>query len=95
MKKHYHVLAGTPGYMPDSNAVCTTKHEAEAVARELASREKDCAVEYNAAKHDYHRYVSGNAQDGYEIWDNSPTWLGYHIRITECWEPECLEYKED
>jgi len=95
-KKHYHVLFGTAGYLPDDNTVCRTKRKALAIARNLARRERDLAAEYNEdVRPEYPRHVSGNANDGYKIWDNSPTWLGYYIRITECWEPECLEYLDD
>jgi len=95
-KKHYHVLVGTPGYMPDVNIVCRTKKDAEHIARDRAAQERDYVAQYNEdIQPEYPRHVSGNANDGYEVWSDDPYDLGTKIHISQCWAPECLEYLDD
>ena len=85
MRRHYHVLQGTPGYMPDVNHVCRTLHDAQTTARWQAREWKDDDPEFA-----YH--VTGNVRDGYTI---ATPGLDTRITIQPCYEVECLEELEE
>ena len=82
MKKHYHVLGGVHGCMPDVNLICETKHQARSVIVEEANQLRDYG----------YRYV-GNCKDGYyeEISSMSCGHPNNYLEITECYQKECLE----
>jgi len=88
-QKHYHVLVGMPGYMPETNEVYQTLRDARDAAQWHADTYRD--------DWDPGYKVTGNKRDGYEIMprDASIYTLPTTITIVECYEPECLEHRED
>ena len=94
--KHYHVLAGLPGCLPDYNSAHSSRRAAEADAAWYA---QDCREAYNPDYKAREVGVIGSAKRGrYDIerkTDRSPSgWeLWQYIEITECYEDDC--YNED
>lgn len=86
-RKHYHVLGGMPGYLPDMAYVCATLTEARALAAYEARLWRD---EYDDDQPVYR--VSGSAKRGYyDISRRDGTGADYYIEINECCEPICSE----
>lgn len=85
-RKHYHVLVGMPGYMPESNTYCTTLTE----ARQCAKWEADIYRDDWGDDAPVYR-VTGNMHDGYDVYQHDSGDLDVTITINECWEPECSE----
>ena len=94
-RKHYHVMVGTPGCLPDYNAAHTSRRAAEADAAWYA---RDCREAYNP-DNDCKVIVTGSAKSGrYDIErraDRSTSgWeLWQYIEIVDCYEDDC--YDED
>jgi hypothetical protein len=82
LKKHYHVISGFRGYMPDMNEVYTSKKAAQAGAIEWVRTIRDDGAR-----------VTGSAKDGwYDVHSEDVGKAGVeYIQITECWVDECLE----
>jgi hypothetical protein len=97
MKKHYHVLQGMCGYMPDVNETCTTKRDAESCAKSFADEWRNDGE----ACHDGDLYhdewiayysVIGTMQTGYRIVDRRSDYdRSFYIEISICYEKECSE----
>lgn len=88
MRKHYHVLFGMPGYMPDSNLTYLTKKEAQQGAQFIADQFRDDP--------DGLYRIYGNKRDGYVIERKGTIYaLPYLIEIVDCDQPECLQDLED
>lgn len=92
-RKHYHVLVGLPGYMPDSNDVCRTLAEAGNCAQWQADQyredwdyENDCS----------YYLVTGNKWEGYEVnrRDQSDYAMPILISINDCYEEDCFEEED-
>lgn len=81
-RRHYHVLCGMPGYMPDDNMAHTSRRAAEAEAAELARQCRDDGLR-----------VTGSARDGYDVSDPASLAYSGYIEITDCYEDDC--YNED
>ena len=64
--KHYHVLVGLPGYMPNSNYPCSTLAEAGDVAYEEAKAFREAGYATDWSK-DCLGKVVGNKREGYEV----------------------------
>ena len=78
--KHYHVLSGLHGSMPDINDVCETVQEAKNDLKFWRDIFRDQGVK-----------LSGNIKDEYFEFLNEN---GY-IEISECTESECLEFNDE
>jgi len=82
---HYHVLTGLQGcYMPNDNAVCRTKREALAVAREQKRCWNDSEYDKPRSERDFMR-----GSKGYYTSENES------IEVTECWEADCWSEIEE
>jgi len=93
MLRHYHVLVGMPGYMPDNNDVCRTRGEAESSALYWANEYRN---DWDSDTDKSYYIVTGNKHDGYEVnrRDQSDYALPTLIYITECTENDCFEDEE-
>jgi len=78
---HYHVRTGSPAYLPDGNAYCSTL----AQARYIARWEAECWRQDEAYR------VRGNARDGYEVYDRDADELFVTITIQPCSEHDCSD----
>jgi len=87
-KRHYHLLVGTPGYMPDSNRLYMTL----GIARGALKDEVNMAREAGFV-------CFGNLRDGFfECYPKRKgriTMLPERIEIVECHEKRCLEELEE
>jgi len=95
VRPHFHMLVGMPGYMSDTNYVCHTRGEAEHSARWQAQDFRD---QWDCDEDGAYYSVSGNKHDGYEIRRRGafyPEEVWMTIRITECFEEDCLEELEE
>ena len=93
-RSHFHMLVGMPGYLPDTNYTCRTRSEAEWLA---LCEAKDFRSAWDT-ENDWSTYiVDGNKHDGYEICvhDVQPMEVYMTIRVTECFEEDCLEEMEE
>ena len=77
-RRHYHVLCGMPGYMPDDNMAHTSRRAAEADAAELARQYRADGLR-----------VTGNAHDGYDVSDPASLAYSGYIEVNDCSEPDC------
>ena len=78
-KKHYHVLVGLYGYLPNSNYYCSSIKQAEDTMQSEAEAFRDAGYK-----------VTGNKRMGYDVKHES----GYswqYIEYNECQEEECNE----
>jgi len=82
-RKHYHVISGMRGYMPDRNEVSLTRREAEQDARIFAEEIRD---DENVES----RCVRGSASAGWYAITDRRAGVEY-IEITSCTMPDCLE----
>lgn len=90
-RRHYHVLAGMPGCMPDYNAPCTSRREAE---REAAEYARDSREAYNQDYRTPQVRVTGSARNGWYdiIRKRGRDWeLWQYIEIVDCCEDDCYE----
>ena len=90
-KKHYHLLAGQAGCIPDRNYVYTNKADAQAGMVDVKRQEID-AWHCGDPKWGIPRpRFIGTARDGFYIVQNIP---GFdYVQIVECEFPECLEWE--
>ena len=81
MNKHYHVLGGIHGCMPDVNDVYHTKMEARGGLKWWIADGRDAGYKY-----------SGNLKDGYfeELKNVNRQHPNNYFEITECSEEDCL-----
>ena len=97
--KHYHVLVGLPGCMPDGNDVCQTQAEARDCAQWWADQYRE---DWNCDTDKSYYVVIGNKREGYEInrrdqsvhgmlWTET---LPILISINDCYEEDCLEEED-
>ena len=89
--KHYHVLLGLHGCMPDSNETYLCKADARDAMlwhkNEITEDWYTIPKECEAPKPTF----SGSARSGHYEVDNV---RGVHyIEIIECWEEDCLEHE--
>ena len=94
-RSHFHMLVGMPGYMPDTNYVHRTRGDAEHGARWQAQDFRD---QWNGFYDCAEYKVEGNKYNGYEIYRRNaihPEEVHMTIRVTECFEEDCLEEMED
>jgi hypothetical protein len=78
--KHYHVLSGIHGCMPDNNQVCETKKEAEMSAVWWISELRDTGLTFEgSAKSGYYESLNRN----------------YYLEISDCYESDCLDDLDD
>jgi len=79
--KHYHVLGGIHGCMPDVNDVYHTKQDAREGLKWWIQDGRDSGYKY-----------SGNLKDGYfeELKSNMQQYPNNYFEITECFEEDCL-----
>lgn len=86
VKRHYHVLSGMHGYMPDSNFPTRTLREARAVAIEEVRICRAAGDRYvGSARGRYYECVSVNEY-------GTPLHGGpEYIEITDCYEEDCLD----
>jgi len=99
-RSHFHVLIGMPGFTPNTNYTFRTRGEAEHCAFWEAQDFRDVWDDANGRL--YYK-VEGNKHIGYDVllreFDDF-TSSGYRwevymtIRITECFEEDCLKEKE-
>ena len=97
--KHYHVLVGLPGYMPNYNCPCRTLTEAGAVALQEARAFREAHYASYWGKYSLGRVV-GSKYSGYEVlrpcrWTPPPEhkrdWEVWQtIDIADCYEEECF-----
>lgn len=72
--KHYHVIDGMPGYMPNGNYIHTTRHMAEQDAYEQVCRDRENGERYaGSMRSGYYERIDGN----------------YYVEITACDMDEC------
>ena len=84
-RKHYHVLLGTNGYMPDTNNAYPTKRDAQYGLRFWRDHIKECS-EGTA--------ISGSIRSGYfqiRPEPDDPYTLNQYLEIVDCFEDDCLE----
>jgi len=76
MEKHYHIMNGMHGCMPDTNYVATTLVDARGMLKETVSHLRDGGLTFN-----------GNLKAGYfdSIKEN------YYAEIADCIMVECLQ----
>jgi len=81
LKKHYHVLGGIHGCMPDVNDVCHTKQDAKESLKWWIDDGRDAGYKY-----------SGTLKNGYFEEEKSEMrqWPNNYFEITECCEEDCL-----
>jgi hypothetical protein len=80
MEKHYHVMNGIHGCMPDTNYVASTLVDARGMLKETVSNLRESGLTFN-----------GNLKAGYfdSIKEN------YYADIEKCTQVECLQATED
>lgn len=79
--KHYHILAGLHGYLPNINEVYKIKQDARMGLKELIEWDRETGAKY-----------SGNLREGYfECLNFSDCHTNEYYEITECNIKECLE----
>lgn len=93
-RPHFHMLVGMPGYMPDTNYTCRSRYRAEGLAlsearnfRSAWDTELDCST----------YIVTGNMRDGYDVCirEVQPPEVWMTIRVTQCFEEDCLKELEE
>ncbi len=93
-RKHYHVLIGDHGYMPESNYVCTSKRQALQL---LSDEGKNNNSDYGCWDEESSNYHTGKCYTG-KIKDESIEFLPGHgaeyAEISECYEIDCLESED-
>lgn len=92
--KHYHVLVGLPGYMPNSNYPCNTLAEAGDIAYAEAEAFREAGYASCWGK-EQRGIVVGNKREGYEVlrpslWDSHERDVWQTISIVDCYEDECF-----
>jgi len=94
-RPHFHTLVGIPGCLPGVNHVCRSRSEAKGLALcEARGFRNDWDCEENRS---YYK-VEGNMHDGYDVYRRNalhPEEVSLTIRVTECFEEDCLEEMED
>lgn len=81
--RHYHVLYGLDGCMPDSNEVHKTKKEAKEGLRFM----RDMITESNSqVEEEFRDNIEGSIQNEYFTIGNSNS-----LYISECYEQDCLK----
>jgi len=82
LKKHYHVLGGIHGCMPDVNDIYHTKMEAR----------EGLKWHIENAREDGYKY-SGTLRDGYFEEEESEVrqWPNNYFEIVTCFEEDCLQ----
>lgn len=94
-RPHFHMLVGMPGYMPDTNYTHRTRADAEHGARWQAQVFRDGWDSF----HDCGEYkVEGDMHNGYEVYRRNaihPEEVYMTIRVTECFEEDCLKELEE
>ena len=94
-RPHFHMLIGMPGYMPNTNYTFRTRGEAEHCAHWEAQDYRDAWDTFlDCAKYK----VEGNMHDGYEIYRRNaihPEEVYMTIRVTVCFEEDCLKELEE
>ena len=93
-RKHYHVLVGLPGYMPNSNYPCSTLAEAGDMAYQEAESFREAGYHKDWGE-DCLGFVTGNKRIGYDILrqqdnDESTQTLWQTISIMDCYEQDCF-----
>lgn len=88
--KHYHVMNGNPGCLPDCNDWYTTKRAAQQAAREIKESELDNLRSGAASEMNYQELVSaygfkGSARRGLYVRNDGH----YYIEIATCDMAEC------
>jgi len=88
-RKHYHVLVGLPGCMPDSNDVCQTQAEAQDCAQWWAQQYRE---DWNPDTDKSYYKVLGNKRMGYAVIrrNQSDYAMPILISINDCHEEECF-----
>lgn len=85
-KRHYHVLIGLPGYMPDANFLCDTKGQAQDLALFEARAFREAGYK-----------VTGNKGHGYDVLHGEeacfPNTTWQTIDVCPCQE-DCLNHAE-
>ena len=89
------MLVGMPGYMPDTNYTCRSRSEAKGLALcEARGFRNDWDCDNGRSYYS----VTGNMEDGYEVYHRNaihPEEVYMTIRVTECFEEDCLEEMEE
>ena len=84
-----------PGYMSDTNEVFRWRYEAEGSALWWADSFRG---DWNIDENRCYYKVEGNKHEGYEIYRRDtfdPREVYMTIKITECFEDDCLEEMEE
>ena len=85
MKRHYHVIENTPGYLPDSDPYITTRRaDAERVASSLARELREDGYKTWGSARSWSIHAERDSSD-----------LGRVIEIVECTDDLCAEYIEE
>ena len=98
VRAHFHMLVGVPGCIPGINHVCRSRSEAEGLALCEARKFRN---DWDCDNDRGYYIVSGNKHNGYDVSRWSYDGLGaaeevsLTIRVTECFEEDCLEEMED
>lgn len=79
-KKHYHVIWGFHGCIPENNWACLTKTEARNAMKEDVRNLRDGK-----------NRLSGNLKDGYFEITHREDALCHYGEITECFESSCFD----
>lgn len=77
--KHFHVIAGLHGYMPDYNEVHRTKREARNGLKEYVARSRDAGYRY-----------FGNLRDTWFATTKTSIIRNAYACVEECYEVDCL-----
>lgn len=95
VRPHFHMLVGMPGYMPDTNYTCRSRHRAEGLA---LSEARGFRSDWDCDEDRSYYSAVGNMHDGYEVYrrgDDPPREVYMTIRVTECFEGDCLKELEE
>ena len=89
------MLVGMPGYMPNTNYTCHSRSRAEGLA---LCEARDFRNDWDCDNDRSYYKVEGNMHNGYDVYRHNalyPDEVYMTIRVTECFEEDCLKEMEE